>query len=616
MLNNIPSNVVICLDSSKSPNIFNLANEFSCVTFTCDTDWKNSPKKIVEETGECMTDCSLTNYIYEYQGKCYSKCNESRSDYINNNYKCYGCDPNCKTCSFEANIFINSNCTSCYEDRYLSNGECLKKIIQETTEIIKSTEKLEETAHIIESTGSLGKKTQIIKNTENLEEKIEITDKTEEKIEITEKLEEKKEIIEKPEENDIIPLVKCPKEYPFEILETHICVNNCTIFGIYNGLCIINYDSKDNEENKEIEEKAIENIRKEMKYFNLSYIDKVEDIRIQQRESIITITSTENQKNKKSYINKTNIDLCDCENIIKKQYNILVNKSLYILKIEVKQEGYKIPKIEYEVYYPLFEGLNIKVNLTKCANHKINLSIPISSIPDNIHINNQSSGYYNDICYTHTSKDGTDISLSDRKQEFINNNLTLCEEDCDFIDYDKISGKAICSCKFKTNSTFKIRGLEIDVEKLYDKFTDFNNIANVKVLKCYKLIFKLEAYKNNYANLSLIAVILLYFVCLINIMCKDFPYLKNILSMIVYVKTNSKLVQKIINKKIKEEENKNKTKKSRNILTSNNITNINNNIKKKSIIKKNNNKKPKKNESKKIKQKIKSNPVRKGKNKI
>ena len=108
---------------------------------------------------------------------------------------------------------------------------------------------------------------------------------------------------------------------------------------------------------------------------------------------------------------------------------------MYILKIDVNQEGLKIPKIEYEVYYPLFGDSLIKLNLTVCKDSKIDLSIPIV-ITESLDKVNQSSGYYNDICYTYTSEDGTDISLSDRKEEFINNNLTVCEEDCDFINYD------------------------------------------------------------------------------------------------------------------------------------------------------------------------------------
>ena len=40
---------------------------------------------------------------------------------------------------------------------------------------------------------------------------------------------------------------------------------------------------------------------------------------------------------------------------------------------------------------------------------------------------NPKSDYYNDICSSTTSECGTDISLKDRKNEFINNIMSLCE---------------------------------------------------------------------------------------------------------------------------------------------------------------------------------------------
>ena len=309
-----------------------------------------------------------------------------------------------------------------------------------------------------------------------------------------------KNISEKSETKAFYCEAKCPKEYPFEIIQTQACVNNCTISERQNGLCKINFQPEDNEVDQEAEEKAVENVKEELtNNFDTSNVDKGENVVIKQKDSTITISTSDNQKNERSQ-NTTNINLGECEDKIKDAYNIPKNKSLYILKIDVKQEGLQIPKIEYEVYYPLFGESLIKLNLTACADSKIDLSIPVV-LSESIDKMNSNSDYYNDICYTTTSENGTDISLSDRKKDFVNNNLTVCEEDCDFSDYDYDLGKAVCSCKVKTNSTAKIIGVTIDKEKLYNSFTDFKNIANVKVLKCYKLIFKLDAYKYNYANL-------------------------------------------------------------------------------------------------------------------
>ena len=62
---------------------------------------------------------------------------------------------------------------------------------------------------------------------------------------------------------------------------------------------------------------------------------------------------------------------------------------------------------------------------------------------------NSSSDYYNDICSKTTSESGTDISLIDRRNEFVDNNMSLCEENCELIDYDYTKEKAKCSCDVK-----------------------------------------------------------------------------------------------------------------------------------------------------------------------
>ena len=97
----------------------------------------------------------------------------------------------------------------------------------------------------------------------------------------------------------------CPKEHPYEIIETQECVDQCSISERQKGLCKINYQPEENnannEANKEIEEKVVENIKEELtKDFDTSDIDKGENIVIKQKDSTITISTTENQKNEKN----------------------------------------------------------------------------------------------------------------------------------------------------------------------------------------------------------------------------------------------------------------------------------------------------------------------------
>ena len=69
-------------------------------------------------------------------------------------------------------------------------------------------------------------------------------------------------------------------------------------------------------------------------------------------------------------------------------------------------------------------------------------------------------------------------SLLDRKKNFFNNNLTVCEEDCDFFAYNNINGKAIYSCIIKTDPLTKNGDMVIDKDKLFNRFSNFKNIAN------------------------------------------------------------------------------------------------------------------------------------------
>ena len=144
----------------------------------------------------------------------------------------------------------------------------------------------------------------------------------------------------------------------------------------------------------------------------------------------------------------------------------------------------KIPKVEYEVYYPLHNNNTlIKLNLSLYERTKIEISIPIR-INDILDKYNPKSAYYNDICYKATSNYGTDLILKDRIYEFIENNMTLCEEKCDFIDYNYNKGKVKCSGEIKTKISPNYDA-KFNKQVFFKRFTDIKNIANLNILKCY-----------------------------------------------------------------------------------------------------------------------------------
>ena len=181
-------------------------------------------------------------------------------------------------------------------------------------------------------------------------------------------------------------------------------------------------------------------------YYDTNDLDKGKDHIIKTNKTKITLATTRNQKNNADN-NITSINIGQCENLLREYYNLTNRDILYIKIIEVIQEGMRIPKIEYDVYSKL-HGTNLtKLNATICKNTKITLSIPVI-INEAIDKLNSSSGYFNNICYKSTSNYGTDISLKDRREDFINKNQTVCQDDCDFINYNFTTQKANCSCKF------------------------------------------------------------------------------------------------------------------------------------------------------------------------
>ena len=68
--------------------------------------------------------------------------------------------------------------------------------------------------------------------------------------------------------------------------------------------------------------------------------------------------------------NVTTIDLGDCENKLRNYYNLSSNETIYMKKIDVIQEGFNIPKVEYDVYSKVYGDGLIKLNLSVCENSK------------------------------------------------------------------------------------------------------------------------------------------------------------------------------------------------------------------------------------------------------
>ena len=319
--------------------------------------------------------------------------------------------------------------------------------------------------------------------------------------------------------------------YQFEY--NNICYDSCptgTISYNKDNLCEINinyFNDLCKTGNNITRDIILQNIRNELTNNNLDLlIEKIieenkKDLISFQNNIVYQITSPYNQKNNE-YNNISTINLDECEKQLRMNYNISNNKTLLIIKVDIFEEEYLIPITEYEIYN---SNTKDKLDLSICKDTKINISIPVSIDENNLFKYNISSEYYNDICFPYTTENKTDITLKDRRTEFVENNMSLCEKNCDYKEYNFNNKKVKCECLIKINFT-SLSGTIINKEKLLNNFLDIKNKMNIHVIKCYKIAFTKEGLNNNIGNFILLSIIFLQIICVTYFILKGYPIFK------------------------------------------------------------------------------------------
>ena len=328
-----------------------------------------------------------------------------------------------------------------------------------------------------------------------------------------------------------------------------------------------------------------------------------ENILLKTENVIFQLCSLRDQNNQsKDFLNVSNVDLDECEKILKNKENLTDEDDLIILKTDIKIDELKISYIQYEIYHPYSKN---KLDLDICSNVSIYINAPISISSDleslyNSLINsgynlfNSSDSFYNDICSTYTSEKGADISLNDRKNEIYNKikNNTLCQNNCTFMSYNSTAKKSKCECTVQTEdikSNFNIQNIK---NLITDSLINTLKNANFLVLKCYKLIFSLKDIIKNigFYIMTLLflgnnALMILYFIL-------GGKKTHQLILEIIFYKKNSDIIKNIKKSKnlkteIKPKNNNNKikiyqakiaskdTKKLKNSINNNKENNIN-----------------------------------------
>ena len=349
----------------------------------------------------------------------------------------------------------------------------------------------------------------------------------------------------------------------------NVIVEGCTSEDFFNGLC----DLGTEELSVESKDKIINSIVENIENGNLdSIIEEVtsgeKDFFIQQDDIIFQITTTENQ-NKNEYNNISTIDLGDCEGELKSRYGINPNDSLIILKIDYFMEGLNIPIIGYEVFDP---SNRTKLNLSYCKDFQINYNIPVSIEEDELSKYDPKSEYYKDECTSSTSNDGTDLTLNDRKNEYNEKNMSLCESKCNFTNYNISTKKSVCMCEIKSK-IYTISEILSSKELISKEFNanedSSSSVTNLNLMKCFGTLFTKYGLLKNIGNYVLLLIIVSFVVSSIFFYKVGYTLLENEIKQILSVKEANEKNISIYNfdrKKNKGKKKKKKSKKSSNYI--------------------------------------------------
>ena len=483
----------------------------------CDIKCKNCTKESMLNN-LCISCNHMENYHEKYNDSsnnnsfinCYNNPEAYYFDSINKIYK--SCYSTCKSCNELGNI-TNNKCTECYIDYIKIEENCYKKcnyyyFFDSSNEYHCTEDKIcpdtynkliEDKNQCIDDCNKDNSYKFLYKNKcyENCPSSTKITN------------------------NNTCEEILCSNEFPYIIIETGECSKNCSAVNFFNHICKINSDDQ------KIKDEIINTIRVDLLKGDINnlLIPKVlelnEDLIVRDNNMIYQLTSSFIQNNTNEKINMTIIKLGECEDLLRNKYNLNKDDVLIIFKLEIYNIYFLIPIIEYEIY-----SLKIKeqLDLSICNNTKIHMFHFVNIDENNIFKYNSTDDFYTDKCTPYTTENNVDVTLEDRKNEYIEKNMSLCEVNCEYIGYNFNTKKAECECKPK-ESIIILSGFKFDKDLLLNNFKDIKKTINLFLLKCFFILFSIDGFIKNIGSYILLFIISIEILCLIIFIYKGYSLL-------------------------------------------------------------------------------------------
>ena len=160
-----------------------------------------------------------------------------------------------------------------------------------------------------------------------------------------------------------------------------------------------------------------------------------------------------------------------CESILKRDYSLNESEKLVLFKLEHEIENFYIPIIEYQ----LFSKEGQILNLSSCEQNQVTITIPVSINEKKKFIHDPKDSFYKDKCLPYTSDGGSDVTHYDRKYDFNEKNLSLCEKNCEYKEYNDINKTATSICPIKIEFP-KLTTEPLKFKDLLYRFVDFKKL--------------------------------------------------------------------------------------------------------------------------------------------
>ena len=295
-------------------------------------------------------------------------------------------------------------------------------------------------------------------------------------------------------------------------LITHSKSYNCCDY--YNNEAQCDYPLETTEIITNIEN--ITNITEQIETIYNSVIQNLKDQAykvVHTKNLVLQYSTVKEQLNNKSQM-VSSVDLGKCEDLLREQEGLNETEEFLMVKMDIINTTINATYVQYEIFNPHDYS---KVSLEICKNVTIVITVPVILENSSLSLISdlEDSGYnafdindefYNDICSTYTAQNGADMTLSARKNNIYDSvkEIYLCQEGCEFEEFDTETSKAVCSCNVQeSQSVIDISKISFNKTKFFDSFYNTLYNSNFRVVKCVKLVFSLKGMKSNYGSYTM-----------------------------------------------------------------------------------------------------------------